>query len=306
MKSSGHKVFSVLQRFYPLVLFLLVVYVCWSLARAFWLVIAPPTAPDVAPTPLQAQAPNVRMGNGLDIFAQKVVSQPSAPPPDVKIVGLTSAMPEHFSFAVLNFNGKVKSYKINDFLEGTAFKLASVKSDHIVLVDSQGQTAKIDFGKPFLLDQSGQNQAKAMMSSQGNTLTLTNQISSPPPQAMPTHSPNMSHEDFLVQQMPTPTTPTISPFDDTIAGLQQDPANYLTQMGVASSGNGYVVTDAMPTGIKDRLGLQTGDRVISLNGQTVGQNPSQDAMLLEQVRQSGEAQIQVQRGEQVITLNQSF
>lgn len=305
MKSSTHSFLAGLRHFYPWVLLLLIVYVCWSLARAFWLVIAPPTSPAVVSIPLQPYHDHADMGNGLDIFAQPVKNEPVAPPPDVKIVGVTSAVPEDFSFAILNFNGKVKSYKLNEYLEGSSFKLASVKSDHVVLVDGNGQTVKIDFGKPFLLDQRVQGQTQTRLNSQGNILTLTNEISTPSVQAMAIPNPYLANDgannDFLTQQIPTPT-----PLDETISALQQDPMSYLTQMGVASSDNGYVVTDAMPTGLKDRLGLQTGDRVISVNGQPVGQNPSQDATLLEQVKQSGEAQIQIQRGEQVITLNQSF
>ena len=62
----------------------------------------------------------------------------------------------------------------------------------------------------------------------------------------------------------------------------------------------------MPSALKNRLGLQTGDKVLSVNGQSVGQNPSQDAQLLQQVQRQGQAQIQVQRGEQVVTVRQSF
>lgn len=312
MKLSNTKFLAIFQKFYPLLLFLAIVWLCWSLARAFWLVISPPVAPDVSPVAMQVQSTQSVMGNGLDIFARAMpTSQPTMPPPDVKIVGLTSASPEHFSFAMLNFNGKVKSYKINEMLEGSPFKLASVKSDHIILADSNGQTSRVEFNKPFSLDQrgqNGQNQATTSISSEGNTLTLTNQVTAPPPHAMPTPqdfgNPQQNPDFGANQGSDNQATP--SGLDTAIAGLQENPAHYLTQMGVASSGNGYVVTDAMPTGIKDRLGLQTGDKVISVNGQTVGQNPSQDASLLEQVKQSGQAQIQVQRGEQVITLNQSF
>ena len=73
-----------------------------------------------------------------------------------------------------------------------------------------------------------------------------------------------------------------------------------------ASGNGYQVTAAMPAKLRNRLGLESGDRVLSVNGQNVGSNPAQDADLLKQVQQSGEAQIQVQRGEQVITVRQQF
>lgn len=300
MKASGAKIFDVLQHFYPFLLFLLISCLCWLLARGFWLVIAPPVAPDVMPVPLQMQQTTMAMGNGLDIFAQATPSQPSMPAPDVKIVGLTSANPEHFSFAILNFNGKTKSYKVNDFLENTGFKLASVKSDHIMLADSSGQTARIEFSKPFLLDQRGQNQAKTMLSSQGNTVMLTNQENFSTPQI-----PNYQDTNHL--QNSNAHTPTVShAIDSAVHQLPESPADYLTQLGVASSDNGYVVTEAMPTGMRDRFGLQIGDKVISVNGQTVGQNPSQDASLFEQVKQSGQAQVQIQRGEQVITLNQSF
>lgn len=73
-----------------------------------------------------------------------------------------------------------------------------------------------------------------------------------------------------------------------INGLQQNPAGYLSQMGIAATGQGYLVTDAMVSGLKNRLGLQTGDRVIAVNGQNVGQNPSQDAQLLRQVQRMGQ------------------
>ena len=91
-----------------------------------------------------------------------------------------------------------------------------------------------------------------------------------------------------------------------IQGLQQNASGYLSQMGVAATGQGYLVTDAMSAGLKNRLGLQTGDKVLSVNGQNVGQNPTQDAQLLRQVQQAGQAQIQVQRGDQVVTVRQSF
>ena len=66
------------------------------------------------------------------------------------------------------------------------------------------------------------------------------------------------------------------------------------------------VTDAMPSKIRNRLGLESGDRVLTVNGQNVGSNPAGDADLLGQVKQSGEAVIEVQRGEQTITIRQQF
>ena len=77
-------------------------------------------------------------------------------------------------------------------------------------------------------------------------------------------------------------------------------------MGVMASGEGYQVTAAMPAGVRNRLGLEPGDKVLSVNGKSVGNSPSQDASLLQQVQQAGEAQIEVKRGDQVITIRQQF
>ena len=73
-----------------------------------------------------------------------------------------------------------------------------------------------------------------------------------------------------------------------------------------ATGEGYQVTAAMPSQVRNRLGLEPGDKVLTVNGQTVGNNPTQDAGVLQQVKQAGEAQIEVQRGDQVITIRQQF
>ncbi|VRS09249.1 Uncharacterised protein [Streptococcus pneumoniae] len=62
----------------------------------------------------------------------------------------------------------------------------------------------------------------------------------------------------------------------------------------------------MPAKLRNRLGLEPGDQVLTVNGQSVGSNPAQDAGVLQQIQQSGEAQIEVRRGEQVITIRQQF
>ena len=66
------------------------------------------------------------------------------------------------------------------------------------------------------------------------------------------------------------------------------------------------MTAAMPAKLRNRLGLEPGDQVLTVNGQSVGNNPAQDAGVLKQVQQSGSAQIEVKRGEQVITIRQQF
>lgn len=74
---------------------------------------------------------------------------------------------------------------------------------------------------------------------------------------------------------------------------------------MSGGGQGYEVTDQTPSALKNKLGLRAGDRVISLNGQPVGQGVS-DAQLLERARREGKVKIEIQRGDQVMTVQQSL
>lgn len=301
---------TVLTKTYAWLLFLALVWLTWMLAKMVWLVIAPPVAPSLQPVPLVANQQNQTMNHqALDIFAYPQPQVQQLPPPDVKVVGVTIASNDRFSFAMLNSNNKIRSYRVGDLIDNTPYQLAEVKKDHIILKDMNGQTTKIEFGKPFELDQSSDNRSKNPQNPVMNNNTLTN-IAVPPPvtnngQVTPDMSGYRPQTPNMVSQAPPPVTNS-APLNEAITELEQNPAGYLTQMGVTTSGQGYTVTDNMPANIKDRLGLQTGDKVISVNGQNIGQDPSQDAQLLRQVQESGQAQVQVQRGDQVITIRQSF
>jgi general secretion pathway protein C len=77
-------------------------------------------------------------------------------------------------------------------------------------------------------------------------------------------------------------------------------------MGVSSSaGGGFEVTARTPAGLRNKLGLQPGDRIMSLNGQAVGQGQS-EAQLLEQARREGQVKLEIKRGDQVMTVQQDF
>jgi general secretion pathway protein C len=83
-----------------------------------------------------------------------------------------------------------------------------------------------------------------------------------------------------------------------IEKLKQDREQYLGQMGVNTTQNGFEVTDQTPPALRARLGLKPGDKIVSS-----GVN---EAQLLEQVRQAGQAKIEIQRGDQTMTIQQSF
>ncbi|MFM6957097.1 MAG: PDZ domain-containing protein, partial [Acinetobacter sp.] len=91
-----------------------------------------------------------------------------------------------------------------------------------------------------------------------------------------------------------------------IQQMQDNREQYLKNMGVSGGGSdGYEISDRTPTNLKNTLGLRSGDRILSINGQTVGQGLS-EVQLLEQVRREGHAKIEIKRGDQVMTIQQSF
>ena len=315
---------AVVDELYPWLLPAAIFWLVWQVSQAIWLVVAPPKAPALTPVPLQtnlvAQSAN---SNALDFFAQPTAPQaPAATPPDIKVVGVTIATPESQSYAILTANGKTLSYRINDMIDGSGYKLVKVAADFVIVADASGQTSKVPFGQPFFLDQSEAIRAKAQANGaagvgNGSNMgqTPTPSLGGAAPQAIggaPVATGDPHDREDSAPTMATSNGGSTSPsgassaIGGAIQGLQQNAAGYLSQMGVAATGQGYLVTDAMSAGLKNRLGLQTGDKVLSVNGQNVGQNPTQDAQLLRQVQQAGQAQIQVQRGDQVVTVRQSF
>lgn len=315
---------AVVEKLYPWLLLAAIFWLVWQLSQAIWLVVAPPKAPALTPVPMQtnlvAQSANT---NALDYFAQPTAPQaPAATPPDIKVVGVTIATPESQSYAILTANGKTLSYRINDMIDGSGYKLVKVAADFIIVADASGQTSKVPFGQPFFLDQSEAIRAKAQANGAAGVGNGSNMGQTPTPSLggaatqaiggapVATSDPH-DREDSAPNIAPSNAANTSpsgasSAIGGAIQGLQQNASGYLSQMGVAATGQGYLVTDAMSAGLKNRLGLQTGDKVLSVNGQNVGQNPTQDAQLLRQVQQAGQAQIQVQRGDQVVTVRQSF
>ncbi len=82
--------------------------------------------------------------------------------------------------------------------------------------------------------------------------------------------------------------------------LATDPAKLLATLGLAEApaddGGGYVIGAVADRPELKATGLQRGDRIISVNGQAVG-DPESDRLELQKVVALGEASIEVQRGE---------
>lgn len=288
-------IINILNRFSGWLLLLAIVWLCWTAARLLWLLLAPPLAPALPLASLQnTSSANTDSGSLFAIFAEPDPIAPAVqPPPNIGLKGVLLAIPESLSSAMLDVNGEVKNYRIGDRLKDSDYTLIAVDWNAIVIADANEKQTVIQMPEAMPLDQSD------MISSGISNQRLPNNNMLP---TMPQPMENTNPETPETSEAASPQ----SAIEEAVTALQDNPASYLSRMGVMASGESYQVTAAMPAKLRNRLGLEPGDQVLTVNGQSVGSNPAQDAGVLQQIQQSGEAQIEVRRGEQVITIRQQF
>lgn len=299
---------DILNRFSGWLLLLALGWLCWVAARLLWLLLAPPLAPALPLLPLQNLTGSVTDNSSLfTIFADAdPIAASVQPPPNVILKGVLLAVPDSASSALLDVNGMVKNYRIGDSLQETGYTLVAVDWRSVVIADGAAKQSIISMADAMPLDQTVMA-ANGMSNQRLPNNTLNNDaLASALPQTMPDANDATTTNSTDTNNDATNANNPNSAIDEAVNELQENPASYLSRMGVMASGEGYQVTAAMPSGLRNRLGLEPGDRVMSVNGQSVGNNPGQDANVLQQVQKSGAAQIEVKRGEQVITIRQQF
>lgn len=253
----------------PWVLFVLVVWLSWKLAALLWLLVAPPQSPvvrDMVFQPRTVTAPNI---NGFNLFKQNTASMPAAQPDvPLKLEGVFMGQPAQNSAAVIRAAEKSDRYRVGQQIEGSSMQLYAVAWDHVVLRDASGRETSLYFGdQPSTAGDSGAAAALGQLPDEGQQAQAA--------------------------------------IGDAIRQLQSNPGGYLNQMGVMPTSRGYEVTATAPADLRNRLGLRPGDRIVSLNGRPLGQVQN-DIRLLEQIQQQRSAQIEIRRGEQTMTIQQSF
>ncbi len=297
LPTSLKPVLNIFNRFAVWLLLLAITWLSWTAARLLWLLLAPPLAPALPLVPLQDNALSAPDYSSLfAIFADPdPIAAVVQPPPNIVLKGVLLAIPESLSSALLDVNGEVKNYRIGDTLKDSDYTLVAVAWNEIVIADTIDKETVIRMPEAMPLDQS------AMIA--GGVSNQRLQDGNMLPNAPVPDLSNTGNQPAA--EAPSDSAPK-SAIDEAVTELQENPASYLSRMGVMAGGDNYQVTAAMPANIRNRLGLESGDRVLKVNGQSVGSNPAQDARVLQQVKQSGEAQIEVQRGDQVITIRQQF
>ena len=260
----------------PILLVLLILYLCWKLASIFWLLVAPPQVMQVEPIALgsqQAQVPNIA---AFALFQEVGATAAADESANLLLQCVMVGYPSQFSSAVIKMNEVADRYRVGENIANTSYQLAEVYWDRVLLRQNNGTTRELKFkGIENGLDQSIVQPVANASSSFNNQAT---------------QMPQSQEQNALGQA---------------VQKIQQDREQYLKDMGVNAGGEGYEVTSRTPTALRSKLGLQPGDRIMSLNGQAVGQGQS-DAQLLEQARREGQVKIEIKRGDQVMTIQQDF
>ncbi|MDA0776144.1 MAG: PDZ domain-containing protein [Proteobacteria bacterium] len=257
------------ERVAPLCLMLLILALCWKLAGLFWLWVAPPQVMQMPRVELGSQQPQVPNITNFALFAEQS-KNPADDQLNLQLQGVVVGQPSQFSSAVIKANNVAERYRVGENIEGSAYYLAEVYWDRAILKNNSGQTRELFFQGIDNLDQ---------------------QIV--PPATAPVAAPAVSQEQQALGQA--------------VQNLQQDREQYLKDLGVNTNNTeqGYQVTEQTPAALRSRLGLQAGDQIMSLNGQTIGQGQN-DAQLLERARREGQVKIEVKRGDRIITVQQNF
>lgn len=256
----------------PWLLFLTIGWLCWQLASVFWLFITPPTAPQARMVALGGSSTsNIPNVIGFKLFAENSSASgaPSQPNVPMTLEGVFVAQPASRSAAVINVNNASLRYRVGQKIDGTSYQLSAVSWNQVTLQGDDGTMQQLKFGD-------------------SNASAISNA-----PVAVGQVTPNANQQAQAA-------------LSNAIQQMRTNPNAYLGQMGLSTAGGkGYEVTNNVSPNVRAQMGLRAGDRIISVNGQPVG-NPATDAQLLQQVQQSRNAQVQIQRGEQTLTVQQNF
>lgn len=265
-----------MDRAAPVLLAVLVLVLCWKLASLFWLLLAPPQAIQLERAELgsqQAQVPNI---SSFSLFQEAVNASGADQQLNMTLQGVVVSYPNQFSSAVIKVNETAERYRVGEPVAGSSYILAEVYWDRAILKTGSGSVKELQFNRI----ENGLDQP------------IVPAGTAAPQPAVPSPAVNSSSSTAIGQA---------------VQRMQENREQYMQEMGVnaSSNGSGYEVTSRTPVGLRNKLGLQPGDRIVSLNGQTLGQNQT-EAQLLEQARREGQVRLEVKRGDQVVTIQQDF
>jgi general secretion pathway protein C len=196
----------------------------------------------------------------------------------LELLGVMAAsIAENSSAIIAPKGGAGENYRIGDVVQGRT-KLAAVQQDQVIL-DSNGklEALKFDLAREQGIQQSGKpTRAQRRAQSAGSLKERFKQVRNA------ADAVNLLRDEVAI-----------------------NPAGALKQLGLVTSENGSGYRVSSSGSMLTQLGLEPGDVILSVNGQTLG-NLEDDQMLLEQVTNSGQARLEIQRGNRRFVVNHTI
>lgn len=190
---------------------------------------------------------------------------------------MAASTAENSSAIIAPKGGAGKNFRIGDVVQGRT-KLAAVQQDQVIL-DSNGKLEALKF---------------ELAGKQG-----IQQSSKPTPAQRRAQTRGSFKERFSGIRTPADAVQLLK--DE----VSNDPAGALRKMGLEASGNGSGYKVSSSGSMLTQLGLRPGDIILSVNGQALG-NLEDDQVLLEEVTNSGQARLEIQRGNGRFVVNHTI
>ena len=190
---------------------------------------------------------------------------------------MAASIAENSSAIIAPKGGAGKNYRIGDVVQGRT-KLAAVQQDQVIL-DSNGKLEALKF---------------ELAGKQG-----IQQSSKPTPAQKRAQTRGTFKERFSGIRTPADAVQLLK--DE----VSNDPAGALRKIGLETSGNGSGYKVSSSGSMLTQLGLRPGDIILSVNGQALG-NLEDDQVLLEEVTNSGQARLEIQRGNGRFVVNHTI
>lgn len=190
---------------------------------------------------------------------------------------MAASTAENSSAIIAPKGGAGKNYRIGDVVQGRT-KLAAVQQDQVIL-DSNGKLEALKF---------------ELAGKQG-----IQQSNKPTPAQRRAQTRGTFKQRFSGIRTPADAVQLLK--DE----VSNDPAGALRKMGLEASGNGSGYKVSSSGSMLTQLGLRPGDIILSVNGQALG-NLEDDQVLLEEVTNSGQARLEIQRGNGRFVVNHTI
>lgn len=282
----------------------LVVLIAVTLARLVWLVIeGPPMQPSADAVPDIIEAPAMpavtytpEMASRWTLFGDASILEPGASAEDapatslsLQLLGTFSTGDARLAGAVIGERGRDgELYRIGATLPGGAV-LEKVEASK-VLLRRRGQLETLSFDAAPSAGMSGDGDGGAGLDMAAGFRNMRERLSTPP--------------QFTEDGEPVSRAQAV--LSELQEDLQANPDGVLSDYGLrpvnAGASAGYVVGEGTNSDVMKSLGLRPGDVVLSVNGKPLG-NIRSDARMIDEVKASGEARVEIRRNTQTFTVN---